>query len=316
MSNRYIFSPLIVPSEAQQTLNINTIKTLTIAVVAIVCIGGAAAVTMRDGVDSTYSDNGTSAVKVDGIEPAAKRVTDGTYEIQRNLILATKGEPTGNVKLFIDWIRSTEGQEILKKAGFVALSEPVAKPPAPTGEQTIAVGGSTTIQPAMALFKEAYEKQYPYVTVEITSGGSGAGANGTISGTLDIGMCSRDLKASEMSAGLVPTVIGHDGVAVIVNGAGVGNLTLEQIAKIYDGTYTNWKQVGGADRSIAVIARDESSGTRECFDTAMKSVVGGWNMKTYASFLNSTGAVISQVNTVSGSIGYVSIGALEDLRVI
>lgn len=79
-------------------------------------------------------------------------------------------------------------------------------------------------------------------------------------------MCSRDLKASEAEKGLIPTIIGKDGVAVIVNGAGVKDLTIEQVAKIYDGTYTNWSQVGGVDKSIGVVCREDGSGTRECFE--------------------------------------------------
>ena len=113
----------------------------------------------------------------------------------------------------------------------------------------------------------AYHQLYPNITFDITSNGSGPGASGTIDGTYDIGMCSRDLSDSEVSQGLVPTQIGQDGVAVIVNIDGVDDLSIEEVAKIYSGEITNWNQVGGPDKAIAVYSREDGSGTRDTAST-------------------------------------------------
>ena len=45
----------------------------------------------------------------------------GKYPISRKLYLYTAGEPTGEVKAYIDWILSPEGQKIVEKEGFVPL---------------------------------------------------------------------------------------------------------------------------------------------------------------------------------------------------
>ena len=182
-----------------------------------------------------------------------------------------------------------------------------------SGDSDLTVTGSTTIQPLMSLFQEEFEK-YASVTMNVTGGGSGAGATAAINGTADIGMLSRDLKASEISSGLIAHVIGMDGVVVIVNSnVGVTDLTLEQLEQIYDGKITNWKDVGGIDLTIAVIAREDGSGTRDCFDTAMKTVNSSFTMKDDVATYNSTGGVTSAVNSTPGSIGYVNLNAVEHL---
>lgn len=182
-----------------------------------------------------------------------------------------------------------------------------------SGNSDLTVTGSTTIQPVMSLFQEEFEK-YASVTMNVTGGGSGAGATAAINGTADIGMLSRDLKSSEISSGLVSHVIAMDGVVIIVSSnVGVTDLTLEQLEQIYDGEITNWEDVGGIDLTIAVIAREEGSGTRDCFDTAMKTVDSSFEMKDDVATYNSTGGVTSAVNSTPGSIGYVNLNAAENL---
>lgn len=178
---------------------------------------------------------------------------------------------------------------------------------------SLTIGGSTTIEPIMGELAKVYSEKNNNVSINVLGGGSGVGASNTANGTFDIGMCSRNLKASEVELGLKETKIALDGVAVIVNGAGVSDLTLEQIAKIFSGEITNWNQVGGNDRTIAVVIRDDSSGTRECFDTAMKGAVDGWTVKSGVPEQSSTNGVISMISSTPGSIGYVSIGALKGI---
>ena len=57
-------------------------------------------------------------------------------------------------------------------------------------------------------------------------------------------MASRELKDTELSAGITPTVIALDGIAVIVNPANtVSNLTKDQVKGIYTGTLLNWQDI-------------------------------------------------------------------------
>lgn len=187
--------------------------------------------------------------------------------------------------------------------------------PAPSG--TLNVAGSTTVQPMMVKFVEAYEAKYPGVTINVTGGGSGAGATAAINGTADIGMLSRDLKSSESA--LTATTIAKDGVVIVVDkAAGVTDLTTNQIARIFNGEYTNWNQVGGNDLNIAPIIREDGSGTRETFDTKMADSLGitvsefGQNMMGYSA-TNSTGAMLALCKSIGGSIGYVNLGSLSEL---
>jgi phosphate transport system substrate-binding protein len=56
-----------------------------------------------------------------GIEPGIEVARSGKYPIARKLYLYTAGEPTGEIKEYIDWILSAEGQKIVEKEGFVPL---------------------------------------------------------------------------------------------------------------------------------------------------------------------------------------------------
>ncbi len=67
---------------------------------------------------------------------------------------------------------------------------------------------------------------------------------GTIDGVYEIGMASRELKDSELEAGLQPTLLAMDGIAVIVNKDNdVENLTIEQVMNIYIGEITSWDEL-------------------------------------------------------------------------
>lgn len=180
------------------------------------------------------------------------------------------------------------------------------------GEQTtITVNGSTTVNPIMLTVKEKYELKYPSVTIQISATGSGAGAAAAIAGTAEIAMLSRDLSASEQSSGLVPHIIGKDGIAIIVNNSvTVTDLTLEQVAKIYSGEYTNWNQVGGADHAINLIGRESSSGTRGAFEELMTKAYSAFSVSSSMIELSSNNALLTSVETTSYAIGYVSLGII------
>lgn len=181
-------------------------------------------------------------------------------------------------------------------------------------KEKIAISGSTTVSPYMLEVKGVYEKNHN-VVLQITSNGSGTGAAAAINGTADLAMLSRDLKSAEKEQGLVQYTIGLDGIMAIVNNnTGVTNLSIAQLADIFSGKITNWKDVGGNDTPIHVITREEGSGTRDGFEEALKKVDSDFTLVNTAISQASTNAVINAVNNTAGTIGYVSIGYTSSVK--
>ena len=181
-----------------------------------------------------------------------------------------------------------------------------------SSKPTLTITGSTTVLPVMNLIAE----QYKDAKLNVSGGGSSMGAQNCIDGVNDIGMLSRDLKSSETAAGLTPVTIAKDAVAVIVDkDAGISDLPLEQIAKIYAGEITNWKDVGGNDLKITCVVREAGSGTRDCFNEAISAEYEAdydTIMTKYQS-TDSNGNMAKTIDTSKGAIGYVGLSYLSGL---
>ena len=161
----------------------------------------------------------------------------------------------------------------------------------------------------IAALTEGFAEVEPGVTVSYDPTGSGAGITGATDKTLDIGLSSRALKDEEKAAGLKETIVALDGIAIIVNPQNpVKDLSLEQIAKIYTGEITNWKDVGGEDAEIVLIGREAGSGTRDGFESITKTK----DACQYRQELTSTGDVITTVSQNPNAIGYASLAAIKD----
>ena len=181
-----------------------------------------------------------------------------------------------------------------------------------TGEtETISIAGSTTVLPVAQAVAEEYMNQHANADIQVSGGGSGVGATAAVEGTADIGMLSRDLKASEKEGNdLREFVVGKDGIALVGHPSNtVSDLTLAPIKAIYQGEITNWKEIGGADAEIILIGRDSSSGTREFFtEFVLKKEDSAKDMQE----LNSNGAVALAVSITPGAIGYLSLEYVDD----
>ena len=183
------------------------------------------------------------ALKVDGNTASAENVKSGEYKVSRPFNVATKGEATGVAGDFLKFILSEQGQKVVEDNGYISQGNNGAYT-ASNQSGKITVGGSSSVTPVMEKLKEAYVKLNPNVTVDVQQSDSTSGMTGAIDGVYDIGMASRELKDSEKEAGLVPTVIALDGIAVIVNkDNAVDNITSEQILKIYTGEITAWSEI-------------------------------------------------------------------------
>lgn len=174
---------------------------------------------------------------------------------------------------------------------------------------SIQLVGSTSMQKYANALCEEFMAEHQDVTVMVEFVGSGAGIEAVNNGTADIGNSSRNLKDEEKNAGAVENVVAIDGIAVCVDPANaVTGLNKEQLINIYNGTTTNWNEVGGADAPIVVVGREAGSGTRGAFE----ELLGLEEACAYANELDSTGAVMAKVASTPGAIGYVSLDALDD----
>lgn len=187
-------------------------------------------------------NDSVKALKVDGAVATAENVKSGTYKVARPFNIATKGEPVGVAKDFINFILSKEGQEVISD-GYIKINDDAKSFTSDNSTGKIVVGGSSSVSPIMEKLKEAYLAVNTSAEIEIQTNDSTAGMTGTIDGNFDIGMASRALKDSE-KAELTDTAIALDGIAVIVNPKNtIDNLTSEQIKDIYTGSTTEWSGV-------------------------------------------------------------------------
>lgn len=183
------------------------------------------------------------ALKVDGAEATAANVKSGTYKISRPFNIATKGTVSEVTQDFINYILSEDGQKIVESNGYISQGNSGAFT-SNGASGKIVVAGSSSVTPVMEKLKEAYVAINPDVQIEVQQSDSTTGMTSAAEGVCDIGMASRELKDSELSAGLTPTVIATDGIAVIVNkDSSVDSLTSDQVKGIYTGTITKWSEV-------------------------------------------------------------------------
>ena len=179
----------------------------------------------------------------------------------------------------------------------------------------VSVVGSTTVAEPMEQLAEAYKGVAPDVEVEVQGNGSSAGIKAVSDGTADVGMSSRELSDSEKSLGLTETVIAYDGIAVVVNPAnGVKDLTMDQVKGIYEGTITNWREVGGADQDIIVVTREAGSGTRSAFEeiVGLLDADDASTITDTALVSEGTGSIMATVASKEAAIGYISLGYMDD----
>ena len=182
--------------------------------------------------------------------------------------------------------------------------------------ETIAIVGSSSVSPIMEVLGETYAQTHS-VVVEVQGPGSSAGVRAAHDGSADLGMSSRNLKSSEKSANIKETIIASDGIAVVVNNKNkVADLSKAQVAQIYKGEFTNWKQVGGDDQPIVVATRDTASGTRGAFEGIMSlqkkiNDITVSAISQRAQVASGNGQLKTIVANNPFAIGYISLGSVD-----
>jgi phosphate transport system substrate-binding protein len=188
-------------------------------------------------------------------------------------------------------------------------------------KNSIQIKGSDTMVNLGQAWAEKYVQNNPAEFIAVTGGGSGTGISSLISGTCDIAMSSRNIKGKEISLakqkGINPyeIKIALDGLAVVVSPKNpVGKLTMDQLAQIFTGKITNWKEVGGQDLKIVILSREVNSGTHVYFkEHVLKR--GDPNSKEEftpgALLLSSSQAIADEVAQNPNAIGYYGMGYIS-----
>jgi len=191
---------------------------------------------------------------------------------------------------------------------WTAVAATLAAAPALAG-RPITVKGSDTMVILGQRWAENYMNANKGQVIMVTGGGSGTGIAALINGTTEICQASRPMKQSEklklrdryQTMG-VEIPVARDGLTVYVSEANpVKQLTVEQLKGIYLGTITNWKDVGGADATIILYGRENSSGTYGFFK---EHVLENRDFSARVQTLPGTAAVVNAVSKDANGIGY------------
>ena len=174
---------------------------------------------------------------------------------------------------------------------------------------SVTLAGSTSMEKLANAMNEAFMEKYPSVSATAEFTGSSAGIESLAAGSVDIGDASRALSDDEKGQGIVENIVAIDGIAGITDTDNtITDIKSEDLAKVYTGEITNWKDLGGKDEQIVVIGREAGSGTRDAFEELMDVK----DSCKYAQELDSTGAVLAKVAATPGAVGYVSLDVLDD----
>jgi phosphate transport system substrate-binding protein len=304
---------------------------IAVGIVAILIVAAFVGLTMKSS-----SDDNAQTVKIISLKKTDSSVAyspldqaavyNGSYSLSRYLYLYTDGVPAEGTSLYewLDLVLNETGQQLVVNAGFYSLqSSDLAAMQAmlATGSGTDVTGdfkesGSTTMAEIATLWAAQFEKDTGF-TVTLSTPGSGAGIKSFYQGEVEVAQASRAMtdaeKALAIANGVDPVEwkVAVDGIAIIVNVDNpVDTLTLTQLEGIFNGTITNWNQVGGDNEAISLYGRDSASGSYASFkDLVLKQ------KEDYSSSMlqfNSNALIIPEVENSVGGVGYVGIGYAKE----
>lgn len=184
------------------------------------------------------------ALSVNGVEPTAENIENGSYEIQRPFNIVTGDSESELASDFISYIMSSDGQAIISENGYIAIDSEASPYSGSKPSGSITVAGSSSVSPVMEKLIEAYKLVNTDADIELQTSDSTTGISSVAQGVADIGMASRDLKDSEVESGVTTTVIAMDGIAVIVNvNNEINDISTEDVCGIYTGEITSWSEL-------------------------------------------------------------------------
>ena len=193
-----------------------------------------------------------------------------------------------------------------------------SEPPAPTApvassadaveaqSATVRASGSSALQPLVNAAKETFETANKGISVEVSAGGSKKGISDVASGAVQIG--NSDIFApADLKSQLVDHKVAVAGFAAMANKGPYNDkvmaIGISDLAKVFAGTLTNWKELGGASQPIVVINRAPGSGTRAVFG----NIVLGGDKFVESQTEDNSGALVTKLKQTAGAISYLAL---------
>lgn len=183
------------------------------------------------------SDFTGTVLAVDGVEPSADTIADGSYALCRQYLVAYSGELSELEQDFITYMRGA-GQAIVAETCTPVYNTTSFLSNLESG--TITISGSSSMASLMEELVEDYLTYNPNAEITIEVSDSTEGLNDAMRGDCDLAMSSRSLKDYEEEL-LEYKVIAADGVAIVVNSENpLTEITVDLLKTIYDGDVTEW----------------------------------------------------------------------------
>lgn len=183
------------------------------------------------------------ALAIDGVKASRETVLDGEYPLQRPFNIVWSSDLSQVGQDFIKFIHSQQGQQVVTENKFIEAKTETAVYTSRNLSGKLSVVGSTSVSPLMEKLAEAYKKENPEVTIDITSNGSSAGITAAKEKTADIGMVSRELSPEEGKS-LTHDAIALDGIAVVVNNDNkASQISMAQLTDVFSGQLTTWDKL-------------------------------------------------------------------------
>ena len=189
------------------------------------------------------------------------------------------------------------------------------------GRHSSPAAGASFPAPLYGRWFVEYYQQNPNIQVNYQSVGSGSGVRQFIQGTVDFGasdVAMKDSEIAKVSRGVVLLPVTAGSVVVAYN-APVPDLKLsrEQLADVFLGKITNWRDLDGPNAPVRIVHRSDGSGTTAVFTKYLNAISKDWangpgTGKTIQWPVGIGGkgneGVTAQVRQTPGSIGYVEFG--------
>lgn len=177
----------------------------------------------------------------------------------------------------------------------------------------IRIKGSDTMLLLNQRLAAEFMKEHKGLSVYVDGGGTGTGVEALIRNNVEICAASRPLEpveiqkfGEEFSTVGMSFLIARDALSIYINSKNnVKNLTIDQIAKIFQCEINNWRVFGGNDAQILPISRSSASGTYLYF---IKHVLKGEDLCNSIPIVNTTREITKYVNNNIAAIGYGGIG--------